>query len=156
MHTHKHIHTGIFKCTPLLSSCLQSDKLAACWLPASLPPNSAFFFCFFFYTLNCCSENRMLEAIPGTCWPQNTSCSAHTSHQSKIHPHTDHHTQIHTVWSLCQRIFLNGLVSWRAYRELWVLRPHSKVFTLAATLKGDSTQSSVALTNLHPSPDQAD
>lgn len=31
MRTQKHMHSGSSECPPLLSSCLHSDKLAACW-----------------------------------------------------------------------------------------------------------------------------
>lgn len=43
MHTHSKTTAGSFKCTPLLSSRLQSDKLAACWLLANVPPDSGGF-----------------------------------------------------------------------------------------------------------------
>lgn len=165
MHTHKHTHSkttaGSFKCTPLLSSRLQSDKLAACWLLASVPPDSGGFMPF-----SPPAGQKVLETVSGISWYQNSSCEAHTSHQPKRYPHRQkwypntcqqhpfghiHETtrckciHIHTIWSLCQRPWLpfpgiaekqgfNGAVNHRADSRLRGPRPQSKVCTLAVKL----------------------
>lgn len=154
-HKHSQATAGSFKCTPLLSSRLQSDKLAACWLLASVPPDSGGFFTPFSPP----AGQKVLETVSGTSWYQNSSCSAHTSHRLKIHPHrqiwypnTCHHKttrckciHIHTVWSLLLLQLLpfpgipekqgpNGAVDHRADRRLGGPRPWSKVCTLAVKL----------------------
>lgn len=119
---HKSTYTQGALSAPLLSSRLQSDKLAAWWLLASVPPNSGVFLAPFSPP----AGEKVLETVSGTSWSQNSSCLAHT----QIHPHRQitkhiHETtgckciHIHSVWSLRQRTFLNGPVSRGADRVFW-------------------------------------